>query len=148
MIAALLIAAMVLAWRNRAAAVDSVQFWLTLSILCGIATITLLPGLALYDHVILLPGIFLLTLRREEWSSSWIFKALLAIGTATLVWPWIAALSLIVLHPLLTHQQFYSKAILALPLRTAAAFPFVVLGLLALALRRQETTSMIAGSAR
>jgi len=148
MIAALLIAALVLAWRNRSAAIDSTQFWLTLSILLGITTITLLPGQALHDHVILLPGIFLVALRREEWSSSWIFKMLLAIGTAALVWPWIAAFSLIVLRPLLTHQQFYSKAIFALPLRTAAAFPFVVLGLLALALRRQETTNMTSGSAR
>ncbi len=139
MIAALLIAAIVLAWRNRAAEAASVEFWLTLSVLLGITTITMLPGQALHDHVILLPGIFLLALRRSIWSLSWIFKALLGMGTVVLLWPWIAACGLIALRPLLTHQHFYSKAIFALPLRTAAAFPFIVLGLLALALIRDQT---------
>ena len=115
------------------------EFWLTLSVLLGITAITMLPGQALHDHVILLPGIFLLALRREVWSSNWIFKALLVLGTVVLLWPWIAACGLIALRPLLTQQQFYSKAVFALPLRTAAAFPFVVLGLLTLALRHTQT---------
>jgi hypothetical protein len=45
-----------------------------------------------------------------------------------------------VLRPLLSHRLFYSKAIFALPLRTAAVFPFVVLGLLAVAIRRAPGT--------
>jgi len=145
MIAILLIAAMMIAWRNRAAAADTMEFWLTLSVLLGITTITLLPGQALHDHIILLPGIFLLARRREARSSTMVFKALLAVGFAVLLWPWVAAISLIALRPLLTHQQFYSKAIFALPLRTAAAFPFVVLGLLALALRRTQKVKLSAG---
>ena len=133
--ALLLIVALVLAWRNRAVAVGSRQFWLTLSFLLSVTSVTLLPGQAIHDQVILLPGIFLLAYRWEEWSSSWIRKALLAAGVGIVLWPWIAAFSLIVLRPLLTQQQFSSKAVFALPLRTAATFPFVVLGALALALR-------------
>jgi hypothetical protein len=135
MIAVLLIAAIMLVWSNRAAAANSMQFWLTLSLLLCITGITLLPGQAIHDHVILLPGIFLLACRWREMSASWIQKILLAIAAGLLLWPWFASAGLIALRPLLSHQQFYSKAIFALPLRTAAAFPFVVLGLLALALR-------------
>jgi hypothetical protein len=135
MIAIFLIVAMVLAWSSRAFSTDSIQFWLTLSLLLCITGITLLPGQALHDLVILLPGIFLLSNRWREMASSWIRKALLLTGIGILLWPWLAAVGLIALHPVLSHQQFYSKAIFALPLRTAAAFPFVVLGLLALGLR-------------
>jgi hypothetical protein len=131
----LLFAAVVLAWRNRAASADSVQFWVTLSFLLCVTSVTLLPGQAIHDHVILLPGIFLLACRWRELSIGWTRRALFLIGVGILLWPWFAAFALVVLRPLLTHQQFYSKAIFALPLRTAAVFPFVVLGLLALARR-------------
>jgi hypothetical protein len=135
-IAILLIAALWLAWRGRAAAIGSYEFWLTLSIQLSITVVALLPGQAVHDHVILLPGIFLLTCRWEEWSSSWILRALLVGLAVLIVVPWFASLILIVLRPLLTDEQFYSKGVFALPLRTAAAFPFVVLGALFLALRR------------
>lgn len=148
MIAVLLIVALLLAWRNRAAAADSMAFWATLSVLLGITTVTLLPGQALHDHVILLPGVFLLAVGRKAWTTSWIPKALLVVGVAVLLWPWVAACALIVLRPLLTHDQFYSKAVFALPLRTAAAFPFVVLGLLALAMRHMPARSLAGESAR
>ena len=74
--------------------------------------------------------------RKQPEGSSPIFRALLVVGVAVLLWPWVAALGLIVLRPFLSPKQFYSEAVFALPLRTAAAFPFVVLGLLALALCR------------
>jgi len=138
--AALLIAAAILAWRNRSAASDSLEFWFTLSLLLAITTIALLPGQAVYDHVILLPGTLLLASRWQQWSANWVLKTLLVIGVATLVWPWIASLTLIALHPFLTHQQFYSKAIFSLPLRMAVVFPFVVLGVLTLAARAQKLT--------
>jgi hypothetical protein len=137
-IALLLLAALWLAWRGRTAAVGSEQFWLTLSILLAITTITLLPGTAVFDHVILLPGIFLLASRKQPRSSNPIFQALLAIGFAVLLWPWLAAVGLIAVRPFLRQELFYSQAVFALPLRTAVAFPFIVLGSLALALRRAQ----------
>jgi Glycosyltransferase family 87 len=148
MIALLLIVAMMVAWRNRAAATESSEFWFTLSVLLAITSVTLISALAVYDHVILLPGIFLLASRWEAWASTWARKLLLALGVAVLLWPWMAALSVIALRPLLTDQQFYSKAVLALPLRTAAAFPFVVLGLLALAMRHAPSEGLASMSAR
>jgi hypothetical protein len=138
--ATLLIVAAIMAWRKRSAASDSLEFWFTLTLLLAITTIALLPGQAVYDHVIVLPGILLLASRWQQWSANWVLKTLLLIGVAMLVWPWIASLILIVLRPFLTHQQFYSKPIFSLPLRMAAVFPFVVLGGLTLAARNQKLT--------
>ncbi|MGA8437956.1 MAG: glycosyltransferase family 87 protein [Candidatus Sulfotelmatobacter sp.] len=145
-IAIALMTALTLVWRSRDAAAASHEFWLTLSLLLAITTITILPGQSVFDHVILLPGIFLLASRKQPGRSSPIFRALLVVGLAVLLWPWVAALGLIGLRPFLSPEQFYSEAVFALPLRTAAAFPFVVLGLLALALyrtsrRRRELAS-------
>jgi hypothetical protein len=144
--ALLLLVAAWLALRNRATDADSTRFWLTLSFLLAVTSITLLPGQAIHDHVILLPGIFLLAREHERLSVNWIGRSLLAAGAAIVLWPWIASFSLIVLRPLLAHDVFYSKAIFALPLRTAAAFPFVVLGLLILALRRAEVADQTSPS--
>ncbi len=138
LIAVALIAALMLAWHGRTAAVGSYEFWLTLSLLLAITTITILPGQSVFDHVILLPGIFLLASRKRSGRSSSIFRALLVLGMAVLLWPWVAALGLIVVRPFLSPEQFYSEGVFLLPLRTAAGFPFVVLGLLALALRRMS----------
>ena len=140
LIVGLLIVAAILAWRNRRAATDSLEFWFTLTLLLAITTIALLPGQALYDHVILLPGILLLASQWQQWSANWVLKTLLVIGVAMLVWPWIASLILIGLHLFLTHEQFYSKPIFSLPLRMTAVFPFVVLGVLTLAARGQKLT--------
>jgi hypothetical protein len=136
LIAILLMAALVLAWRGRAAAAGSYEFWVTLSTLLALTTITLVPGQSVCDHVILLPGIFLLILiSRNDWQGSTrIFRGLFALGAAVLLWPWFAAAGLIVLHPFLRPEVFYSKAVFVLPLRTAAPFPFVVLALLVVAI--------------
>jgi hypothetical protein len=123
-----------LAWRNRKAAAASMEFWWTLSLLLAITSVTLLPGQAIYDHVILLPGIFLL-LRywRDLRSAGRVPRTLLAIGALILFWPWAAAFALIVIRPWLTPGVFESTAVFALPIRTAASLPFAVLALLAYA---------------
>jgi hypothetical protein len=98
----------------------------------------LLPGQAVHDHVILLPGIFLLVHDWRKTSLNWIQRFLLATAIAVVLWPWAAAFALVILRPLLSPETFYSKAVFALPLRTTAALPFVVLGLLALKTRHEE----------
>jgi hypothetical protein len=138
LIVLLLMAALVLAWRGRAAAAGSYEFWLTLSTLLALTTITLLPGQSVCDHVILLPGIFLLACRNASHNSTRIFRALFAVAAAVLLWPWVAAVGLVGLHPFLRPELFYSKALFVLPLRTAAPFPFVVLALLALSIRAKS----------
>jgi len=138
---ALLAGAGILIWKNRAAPPGSVEFWFTLSLLLGITAITLLPGQAVYDHGILLPGTFLLVSKWRTLMTNWVLKATLLIGAAVLFWPWIAVMGVLLARPLLSVEQFYSKAIFALPLRTAAVFPFVVTGLVALARRVKANTA-------
>ena len=129
---AFLIAAVVLAWHNRSAPADSGRFRLTLGVLLAITTIVVLPGQAVYDHVVLLPGILLLC---SGWyklrDSGRIARLLLGIGAIILLWPWAAALTLLVLQPLIGRAALDSPRMLSAPLRTAASLPFVVLVLLA-----------------
>jgi hypothetical protein len=125
-----------LAWKNRRASHESLNFWLTLSLLLAITSVTLLPGQAIYDHVILLPGIFLL-LRywRMLREAGRLPRTLLAIGALILFWPWASALGLILMRPWLSREVFDSTLVFALPIRTAASLPFAVLALLAYAKR-------------
>jgi len=125
-----------LAWRNRRAGPESPVFWLTLSLLLAITSVAILPGQAIYDHVILLPGIILVVRnRRALWAAGRVCQILLVIGALILVWPWVAASALIVARPWIDSGHFYSDAIFALPIRTAASLPFAVLALLACASR-------------
>jgi len=133
---------LVLSWKNRNQPATSLEFWLALSSVLTITAITFLPSQGFQDHVILLPGIFLLSYRWKELSLTRTSKTLLAIGAAVLLWPWLSAFGLIVVRPLLTGPVFYSKAVFALPLRTAAVLPFVLLAVLALSLRSPRPRSL------
>jgi hypothetical protein len=125
-----------LAWKKRRAHPGSLDFWLTLSLLLAITSVCLLPGQAIYDHVILLPGIFLLLrYRRELRRAGRIPRILLAVGAVILLWPWAAAFGLIAVRHWLAGGTFDSSTVFALPIRTAASLPFGVLALLVCAAR-------------
>jgi Glycosyltransferase family 87 len=135
-IAALVVLGFVFAWKNRRDEPTSTNFWLTLSLLLAITSVSLLPGQAIYDHVILFPGIiFLLQHWQNLRSSKRVPRMLPIVGAIVFFWPWIAAFGLVVARSWLAPQQFYSNAFFALPIRTAASFPFVVLILLAFSIR-------------
>jgi hypothetical protein len=134
--AASIVIAIALAWRNRAAAYGSFAFWMTLTLLLSITTITILPGQAIYDHLILLPGILLLArYRKQILDGGLVPRVLLSLGALVLFWPWMAAFALIVLRPVLAPAEFNSTVVFALPIRTAASLPFAALALLAWAAR-------------
>jgi hypothetical protein len=141
-----LLLTLALSWSRRSEATDSVEFWLTLSLAWCITAVTLLPSQGFQDQVVLLPGIFLVSYRWRELSSTWTYKAVLVVGAAVMMWPWLAAFGLIASRPLLAAQQGYSRALFALPIRTAAAFPFVLLGALALSLRHPRRSSLRSAS--
>ena len=123
--------ASLLAWRNRTAAANSLTFWITLSLLLTITTITILRGLAIYDHLIMLPAILLLFRDRNELAEAGpVPRILLLVAALLLFWPWLSAFALLVLRPWLAPSIFNSNAILSLPLRNAASLPFAVLVLL------------------
>ncbi len=124
-------AAIALAWRNRAASFGSFAFWLTVSLLLSITAITILPGQAVYDHIILLPAILLLARHRQQLREAGrVPRILLSLGALVLFWPWIAAFGLVALRQLIPSAIFDSTAVFSLPIRAAAPFPFAVLALL------------------
>jgi hypothetical protein len=130
--AASILFAVTLAWRNRNEEATSFPFLWTLAVLLSITTIVILPGQAVYDHIILLPGILLLIRERRELVAAGVVpRILLWVGAIILAWPWIAALTLVVLRPLVSAAAFNSETMFALPLRSAASLPFAVLALLA-----------------
>jgi Glycosyltransferase family 87 len=132
LIVLLLVACTAPAWKNRNASPDTEIFWLTLSLLLAVTTVAILPGQAIYDHVVLFPGIFLVIRNRDKFlNGGKIPRALLLAGTLILFWPWISATGLLIIHRWLAPAIFGSTAIFALPIRTTASFPFVALALLA-----------------
>jgi glycosyl transferase family 87 len=133
---------LVVSWKKRSVPTSSVEFWLTLSLMLCITAVTLLPSQGFQDQVVLLPGIFLVSRQWQDLSYTRTYKVLLVSGAAVLLWPYFAAFGLIASRPLLTHQDFYSQALFVLPLRTAAAFPFVLLGVLALSLRHSRQSPL------
>lgn len=125
--------ALVLAWKNRSAPAESFSFLLTLTVLLAITAFFILPGLAIYDHLILLPGILLLFRYRKFLEEAGrIPRIIERLGVLILFWPWITAFALICLRPILSASIFHSTAVLSLPIRTAASLPFVMLALLIL----------------
>jgi hypothetical protein len=135
LILAMLSASAALAWKHRKAPPQSVEFWLTLTLLLAVTTVAMLPGHAVYDQGILVPGVCLLAMIYRRMAYNWVAKTLLGMAVVALVWSWLASWLLILLHPLLTEQRFYSNAVFGLPLRLTPGFPFLILGLLGLAYR-------------
>jgi hypothetical protein len=131
LIAALLLGAFVLAWRTRRASAHALEFARTISLLLAVTTITLLPGHAVYDHVLLLPGVILIAFSWHGFAHSLPFRAILAITALALFWPWMTAPLVIVTRPILS-QELFRSAMLTLPIRTAASIPFGVCALLSL----------------
>jgi hypothetical protein len=124
---ALLGVAVILMWRMRAIPAASPSFVLTVSLLLALTSITLLPGHAVYDHIVLLPGILLILWTwRELVLSSRAFSVVLAAAALCLVWQWIVVLPLLGIRYLLSPDQFFSNSVFLLPLRAAASVPLAL----------------------
>jgi Glycosyltransferase family 87 len=125
-----------LSWRNRDAETESFDFWSTLSVSLAITTIAVLQGQAVYDHLILIPAVLLLARYRSAFHERGrALTILFSIGTLILFWNWIAAFGLILLSPWVTLTALHAAPILAIPIRSAASLPFVVLALSVLSRR-------------
>ena len=131
LIATLLASALALAWRMRHASATSAEFVLTLSLLLAITAITLLPGHAVYDHVVLLPGVILIALSWRDFVVSPPFRVILGVTALAVFWQWISAPVVIATRPMLSQDLFIST-MLTLPIRAAASIPFGVGALLSL----------------
>jgi hypothetical protein len=137
LIAALLLISIVFAWRMRGASAGSTEFALTSSLLLAVTSITLLPGHAVYDHIVLLPGVLLVAFSwRGLAESSLPSRILLGVSALALFWQWLLAPVVIAMKPILPQGLFVS-AVLTLPIRTSTSLPFGVLALLAIMMRRE-----------
>ena len=126
-----LVTAAVLAWKNRSEAADSLAFWRTIALMLAITTVVILPGQAVYDHVILIPGILLLAGYASGLKDATaVRRVLFGIGALILFWSWIAAVALVVQRPFLSPGVFQSTVVFSLPLRAVASLPFAVVALL------------------
>jgi hypothetical protein len=146
LIAALLLGAIAVAWHMRHASPTSTEFALTVSLLLAITTVTVLPGQAVYDHVLLLPGVLLIAMSwRGLAARSRLVCVVLGVTAMALFWQWILAAAVIAARPFVSHQLFFSD-LLTLPIRTAASFPFGVVALLGLMMRQVMRNKLSVGS--
>ncbi|MGH9528718.1 MAG: glycosyltransferase 87 family protein [Terriglobales bacterium] len=115
-------------WEFRRDSQDTIYFALASSLVLA-ATIVIVPTIAPYNQLLLLPGIFLLAGNQGILSSKNLSTRVLGIVAAAIVfWSWIAAVGLtlasFVLPPARVQQAW------AIPFYTSIATPLAVLGLL------------------
>lgn len=135
-------AAAALGWKARSTEPHSAEFLLGLSLTFCLATVTVLPSQGFQDQVILLPAIFMVCSRWKAFTNGRAPHALARITFALLLWSYVAAIIVMILRPFLPSAVFYSAAVFSLPVRTAAAFPFGLLGVLALGARSSVGSGM------
>ncbi|MGB7601825.1 MAG: glycosyltransferase family 87 protein [Candidatus Sulfotelmatobacter sp.] len=132
LIVALVVGAVAVSWSMRFAPTDSRDFRLAVSLLLAVTTIAVVPGHAVYDHVVLLPGIILIASYWRDFAASKPFRVTLAAAALALFWQWICAPVVIALRPVVSAAFFLTS--LTLPVRTAASIPFGICALLGLML--------------
>jgi hypothetical protein len=133
LIVTLVVGVVALCWRMRFAPTNARNFRLAVSLVLAVTTIAVVPGHAVYDHVVLLPGIILIVSCWRDFAPSKPFRVTLAAGALALVWQWICAPIVIALWPMVSREAA-STFLLTLPIRTAASIPFGVCALLGLML--------------
>jgi hypothetical protein len=143
LISVVLVGALTIAWRMRRCSAQSKEFSLVVSLLLAITTITILPGHAVYDHVVLMPGLILIALHWREFAATFPARAVLALTALAIAWPWLSAPFVIALRPFVAHDLFV-RTMLTLPIRTAASIPFGVCALLLMMWRVRSRETRIA----
>ena len=126
----LVVAALAVAcWRARRAAADSPSFALITALVLAV-TVVSIPMTALYNQVLLLPGVLLLARNAASFRARNVFtRSAFILGGLVFSWSWLAALALAlasVVWPAATVEQAWSA-----PLWSSMTAPVVVLFLLA-----------------
>jgi hypothetical protein len=146
LLVALLLAALILMWRMRRVEAGSLQFSLTASLLLAITSIALLPGQAVYDHVILLPGILLtLWMWRRTAASNRAFAFVLGCAALAVFWQWIATPPFLLVGLFLKPPMSYLNNTLMFPFHAAASVPLAVTAVLGYLMRdamRDRSTAL------
>jgi hypothetical protein len=120
----------VVCWRLRRAPAGSKDFNLALAPALAV-TVVVAPMVAPYNHVLLLPAVFLIA---RSWQSLWRrgpASRMLCAGAALIFfWPWLASLGVAVASIILPAASV--QRAWAVPLWSSLGIPLAVLGLLAL----------------
>jgi hypothetical protein len=122
-----------MAWRHRREMAGS---WAhnQLTVMILVATVVVIPKASPYNQVLLLPGILLLVRQGHElWSKGLGRRAVIAICGLTVLWPWMAAVALLMASAFLPAESI--QRAWALPLYTNMAIPVAVVALLVLCSR-------------
>jgi hypothetical protein len=120
-------------WRLRREPAGSEGFNLALALVLTV-TVVIVPMVAPYNQLLLLPGVFLIVRSwKEIWQKNGISRAACSAAALIVFWPWIASLTLVLASlvlPAATVQRAW-----AVPLWIDLEIPLAVLGLLALCIR-------------
>jgi hypothetical protein len=116
-------------WKRKSQPVQTSGFALSLSLVLA-ATVVVIPMFAPYNQVLLLPAIFLIVRSWDAlWRKSAITRVVCVVAAAMVLWPWLAALSLV------AGSLFFPAAVIqqgwAAPLYTSLGIPLGVLALFA-----------------
>ncbi|MFZ0285432.1 MAG: glycosyltransferase 87 family protein [Terriglobales bacterium] len=117
--AALMVFLFVMCWRSRKAAADSDPFGWTLALVSAV-TLVVIPKLAAYNQLLLIPALLVL-LRHRGRATSFLSRAFPKGAFACQIWQWSAAVVLSILSLLLTPRRLLGAA--QLPLYTLLALP-------------------------
>ncbi len=128
----ILLALAAVCWRLRREPGGEAAFSLATAVVLA-ATVVVVPMVAPYNQLLLLPAIFLLVQQaRSNWKRSRLMRLAYMVSGLLVLWPWLATLCLslaVVIFPAKSVQQAW-----ALPLYTSLGIPLAVLGATALML--------------
>ena len=127
---AMLALAGAIGWKMHRLPAGSAGFSLAVSFVLAVTVMLAPTGGAVYDQVILLPGIFWLGSRRSDILNARRPMRVLALAALVVIcWQWFAACG-VDLVSMLSPVWASSPAVIVLPTRGAAPLPFVILALL------------------
>jgi hypothetical protein len=128
----ILLALAVVCWRLRREPAGTTAFSLATAVVLA-ATVVVVPMVAPYNQLLLLPAVFLLVQQaRSSWNRSRITRLAYVVSGLLALWPWLATLCLS-LAGLIVPAKVVQQA-WALPLYTSLGIPLAVLGATALML--------------
>lgn len=120
-------------WRLRCAPINSPAFNFMLALVLAV-TVVIVPMMAPYNQLLLLPAIFLIVRSGKNlWHRNSLSRFACIVTALIAAWPWLASLALMlasVVLPSVTVQKGW-----AIPLWTSLEIPLAILGLLAMCLR-------------
>ena len=128
----ILLALAAVCWRLRRESADTAAFSLVTAVVLA-ATVVIVPMVAPYNQLLLLPSVFLLVQQAgSNWNRSRLTRLAYVVSGLLVLWPWLATLCLSVatlIFPAGAVQRAW-----AVPLYTSLGIPLAVLGAVALML--------------